>query len=185
MSKNYTNLYYGTVALVLAAGIVFVPAALFAAIPASIGLFLFGMVFKKYALRFHEAFIAAFWTAFGYLAISMLVALLLYFRAVYFQDYKMSFYPSWLLNYYTPRYFPQYYKIISVLHIVCILASAFILHLKLKPIVISRMLYGFSLAWTAAVILPCLLFGLYAYLYVLRHLCPDKLQSAIGYMLIK
>ncbi|AWI27056.1 hypothetical protein [Flavobacterium pallidum] len=185
MSKDYTKIYQSAGILLLITGIVFVPSAMVAAIPASVSLLVIGKVIKKYEVRFHDAFISAFWAAFTYLAVSMLMSILLYFRAVYLQDYKMSFYPSWLLNYYTPRHVFIYYKIMAVLHSVCILTTAFVLSRKLRSKLQHHIPFLYSVLWVMFVLLPCLLFGLYCLIVAMHYFWPEQMQSAITYVLIK
>ncbi len=185
MSQNQKTINYILIFLLLTAGMLLLPSALIATIPASISLLIAGMLFKRYQMRYHDAFIAAFWAAFCYLAVSMLMSLLLYLRAVHLQDYKMSFHPSWLLNYYTPRHVPDYYKIMAVLHLVSALAAAWVLSKKLKSRIHLPVPYGYSVLWTVLLLLPCLLFGIYSFMFVVRHLCPLQTQAAIEYVLIK
>ncbi|AWA31264.1 hypothetical protein HYN48_14825 [Flavobacterium magnum] len=185
MDRDYTTIHNGIATLLLVSGIVFVPSALLATIPATVGLWVIGKVLTKYEVRMHDAFIAAFWAAFTYLAVSMLMSIVLYFRAVHLQDYKLSFYPSWLLNYYTPRHVPIYYKIMLALHSVCILASAFVLSRKLKSRTRQRIPYLYSVLWVMAVLLPCLLFGLYCVVIAMNLFFPVQMQSIINYALIK
>jgi hypothetical protein len=185
MGTTNKTINYTIIFLLLVVGVMFVPSALIATIPASVSLFVAGKVFKRYEMHYHDAFITAFWAAFCYLAVSMLMSLLLYWRAVYMLDYKIGFYPSWLLNYYTPRHVPDYYKIMSVLHGVSILAAAFILSKKLASKLKQHIPYGYAVLWTMLILLPCLLFGIYGFLFVVRYLCPIQTRTAIEYVLIK